>query len=192
MTWWLRPQRQVRRRAVLDRCMHMVVAALAMAMVLLAPGAARAGGNARSPSDPSAALLAAQAWVEQAHAVGSYLEARQAADVVAYVQARQRADLIAYLASRTIPVDWGRWGALHDCEQPGDWYANGGNGADPAGQTFQGGLGMSTGAWQMAVGAAAARGVTLPGSALDATPEQQMTGAQAFYDAHGWAWACPG
>lgn len=89
-----------------------------------------------------------------------------------------------------IAVDWARWQRLHVCEQSDSWYANGRNPADPHRQVFQGGLGMSTGAWQMAVRAAQARGVTLPGSALQASPEEQMTGAQAFYDAHGWGWAC--
>lgn len=87
-------------------------------------------------------------------------------------------------------VDWGRWQRLHGCEQPGNWYANGGNPADPGRQTFQGGLGMSTVAWRMAVRAASNRGIALPVSALQATPRQQMVGAQAFYDAHGWGWSC--
>ncbi len=89
-----------------------------------------------------------------------------------------------------IPVDWARWQRLHICEQRDTWYANGGNPNDPAHQTFQGGLGMSTGAWRMAVNAAANRGVILPVSALSATPEEQMIGAQAFYDAYGWGWEC--
>jgi hypothetical protein len=190
MTWWLRPQRQERRRAFLDRCSRKAVAALAIATVLVAPGAARAEERTETKVDPSAAVLAAQAWVERADAVTSYVAAREAAAVVAYVDALRREQVVAYLAARIIPVDWARWSALHECEQSGDWYANGGNAADAAGQTFQGGLGMSIGAWQAAVGAAAARGVTLPGSALMATPEEQMTGAQAFYDAYGWAWAC--
>lgn len=89
-----------------------------------------------------------------------------------------------------IQVDWARWQRLHECEQPGNWYANGKNKSNPNGPTFQGGLGMSTDAWMMAIIAAANRGVALPVSALDATPEQQMTGAQAFYDVHGWGWSC--
>jgi hypothetical protein len=89
-----------------------------------------------------------------------------------------------------IPTDFARWMRLHNCEQGNTWYANGGNPADPAKQIFQGGLGMSTAAWRMAVSAAANRGVILPASALSATPEQQMVGAQAFYDAHGWGWEC--
>lgn len=89
-----------------------------------------------------------------------------------------------------IPVDWSRWQRLHRCEQPDTWYANGTNPAAPDGLVFQGGLGMSTGAWRMAVGAAARRGVSLPASALAASPEQQMTAAQAFYDAYGWGWGC--
>lgn len=104
----------------------------------------------------------------------------------------ERVAVEAYLEAMRprIAVDWERWQRLHVCEQRDTWYANGGNAADPAHQTFQGGLGMSTVAWQMAVRAAASRGVVLPASALAASPEEQMTGAQAFYDAHGWAWAC--
>jgi hypothetical protein len=89
-----------------------------------------------------------------------------------------------------IPVDWGRWQRLHQCEQPDTWHAHGTNPAAPGGPVFQGGLGMSTSAWRMAVRAAAARGVSLPASALAASPEQQMTAAQAFYDAYGWGWGC--
>lgn len=113
------------------------------------------------------------------------------AAVTEYLAGEARA-IAAYLDAMRpkIAVDWARWERLHVCEQSNTWYANGGNPADGARQIFQGGLGMSTGAWQMAVRAAAARGVTLPSSALAATPEEQMTGAQAFYDAHGWGWAC--
>lgn len=117
-----------------------------------------------------------------------------AADVTAAVAAfvEEQRLIAEYLEAMRpkITVDWARWERLHVCEQSNTWYANGTNPADGARQVFQGGLGMSTGAWQMAVGAAAARGVTLPASALAATPEEQMTGAQAFYDAHGWGWAC--
>jgi hypothetical protein len=77
---------------------------------------------------------------------------------------------------------------LHECEQGDSWYASGyfGNGL-----YGEGGLGMSVDAWRMAVSAAAGRGVTLPISALQASIEQQMMGAQAFYDAYGWGWGCP-
>jgi hypothetical protein len=177
-------------------------AGLTLAVALLAPATARATPNARpnttlnatpnADKDLSAALPAAQAWVERRDALIAYLKARQAADVATYIKAVTEANLAEYLRAMTpiIAVDWGRWEALHNCEQPGDWYANGGNSGDALHLTFQGGLGMSTHAWQMARGAAAARGVTLPNSALAATPEQQMTGAQAFYDAYGWWWAC--
>lgn len=120
--------------------------------------------------------------------------AAEEAEIAAYLAAveAERLAVAAYLEAMRpkIAVDWARWERLHVCEQSNTWYANGGNPRDPARQTFQGGLGMSTGAWQMAVRAAAARGVTLPASALAASPEEQMTGAQAFYDAHGWGWEC--
>jgi len=89
-----------------------------------------------------------------------------------------------------INYDSALWDRLHQCEQPGNWYANGHNPADPYHQLFQGGLGMSTEAWDMAIDAAAERGVTLPSSALDASVDQQMQGAQVFYEDHGWGWAC--
>lgn len=89
----------------------------------------------------------------------------------------------------SIPYDDALWERLHRCEQPDSWYADGYNAADP-GLRFQGGLGMSTQAWQMAIRAAANRGVDLPGSALSASVDQQKQGAQAFYEAHGWGWSC--
>lgn len=87
-------------------------------------------------------------------------------------------------------VDYPRWERLHNCEQPGQWYADGYNSADAAHQRFQGGLGMSTGAWQIARSYAANRGVSLPFSALSASPKQQMIGAQALFNDLGWAWGC--
>jgi hypothetical protein len=174
-----------------------VLACLALVLAFMAPATAHAATKGTPTAktdvekDPYTRLAEAQAWVERANAVREYVEAQQAADIANYVQATQ-ATLAAYLQAMTplIAVDWGRWEALHNCEQPGNWYANGGNAADQLHMTFQGGLGMSTNAWQMALRAAAARGVTLPGSALAATPEEQMTGAQAFFDAYGWWWAC--
>ena len=89
-----------------------------------------------------------------------------------------------------IPVDVALWERLHNCEQSDTWYANGTNSTSSSGMVFQGGLGMATSAWQMAIRAAAARGVTLPRSALESSVFQQMVGAQAFHDAYGWGWAC--
>jgi hypothetical protein len=162
----------------------LILAILAVAGMMGSPAHATSGG----PSDPSLALEHARAWVEQSQQIQDYVAARQREEVGAILRA---VALSEYLASLPyIPVDWARWEALHTCEQPGNWYANGTNPADPDGQVFQGGLGMSTHAWQMAVWAAGARGVTLPESALAATPQEQMTGSQAFFDAYGWAWAC--
>ncbi len=93
-------------------------------------------------------------------------------------------------ANRRIPYDPALWERLHNCEQPGNWYANGHNPADGANQLFQGGLGMSTDAWDMAVRDAAKRGVALPSSALDASIDQQMQGAQVFMEDEGWGWSC--
>lgn len=79
------------------------------------------------------------------------------------------------------------WERIHQCEQADSWYAYGrfGNGLQGGG-----GLGMSDGAWSMAVRAARKWGIELPGFVLDATPEQQMTAAQAFLETYGWAWQC--
>lgn len=89
-----------------------------------------------------------------------------------------------------IIYDSKRWYDLHQCEQGDSWYADGYNSADPGHQRFQGGLGMSTVAWDMAVEDAAQRGVTLPDSALDATIDEQMQGAQVFWEDEGWGWSC--
>jgi hypothetical protein len=94
------------------------------------------------------------------------------------------------LTKPKIPYDAALWERLHVCEQSGNWYANGYNSRDPYHQLFQGGLGMSTEAWDLGVEAAKRRGVTLPDSALDATIDQQMQGAQAFYEDEGWGWEC--
>ncbi len=90
-----------------------------------------------------------------------------------------------------IPYDFALLYGLHNCEQPNSWYASGYNPNDPSHQLFEGGEGMSTPAWIMAVEAAARRGVTLPSSALEASIDQQMEGAQAFIDAYGGGgWSC--
>jgi len=94
------------------------------------------------------------------------------------------------IPSELIPVDVALWERLHICEQSDTWYANGTNPTSSSGMVFQGGLGMAGSAGQMATRAAAARGVTLPGSALNSSVFQQMVGAQAFHDAYGWAWGC--
>jgi hypothetical protein len=103
---------------------------------------------------------------------------------------QQRAEAEGLAPSELLPVDRARWERLHVCEQPDTWYASGVNPGSESGMVFQGGLGMSVGAWQMAVRAAAARGVSLPRSALSASVYQQMVGAQAFYDSYGWGWGC--
>ncbi len=89
-----------------------------------------------------------------------------------------------------IVYDSARWNRLHQCEQADNWYASGYNSADPRHQLFQGGLGMSTEAWSMAVRDAANRGVNLPASALDASIDQQMQAAQVFWEDEGWGWSC--
>jgi hypothetical protein len=111
-------------------------------------------------------------------------------DHVANVLALIDAATQGLVPSELIPVNAELWERLHNCEQPDTWYASGTNPDSESGMVFQGGLGMSIGAWQMAVRAAAARGVSLPRSAMNASVYQQMVGAQAFHDAHGWAWGC--
>jgi hypothetical protein len=111
-------------------------------------------------------------------------------DQVAYLLAAIDAAAQGFVPSALIPVNTDLWERLHNCEQPDTWYASGTNPDSESGTVFQGGLGMSVGAWQMAARAAAARGVSLPRSAMDASVYQQMVGAQAFHDAYGWAWGC--
>lgn len=124
-------------------------------------------------------------------AVVPTLSPSDAAAVVTFVRYVEQTQLSTYLASLGYPIpDRTLWALLHECEEGSEWYANGGNANDSAGQTFQGGLGMSVDATRMGVQAAAARGVILPASALDQTPDQQMQTAQAFFDANGWGWAC--
>lgn len=82
-----------------------------------------------------------------------------------------------------IPYDYAKWIRVHICEQGETWHAGGhfGNGL-PAGGN---GLGFSLYAWRDAVGYAAARGVIIPASGWDASPDQQMQAAQAMLDATG-------
>lgn len=88
--------------------------------------------------------------------------------------------LLRALAAQRISYDRNLWMQVHVCEQGDTWHAGGhfGNGA-PAGGN---GLGFSADAWRQAVGYAADRGVTLPASGWNATPDQQMQAAQAMLD----------
>lgn len=92
------------------------------------------------------------------------------------------------LAPRRIPYNSARWMRVHNCEQPDGWHVGGrfDNGLVSAG----GGLGFSVDAWRMAVDYAARRGVTLPSTMWDATPDEQMQGAQAMLDARGGGPGC--
>jgi hypothetical protein len=92
------------------------------------------------------------------------------------------------LASARIPYNSATWIRVHNCEQPDSWHAGGhfDNGLVSAG----GGLGFSVDAWRLAFRFAARRGVTLPTSMWDATPDEQMQGAQALLDATGGGPAC--
>jgi hypothetical protein len=87
----------------------------------------------------------------------------------------------------TLTVDWALWERIHNCEQPGDWYAYGyfGNGMRGGG-----GLGISDGAWRIAVNNAPKYGIELPGFVLNATPEQQMIAAEVLRATIGWSWGC--
>jgi hypothetical protein len=87
----------------------------------------------------------------------------------------------------TLTVDWALWERIHNCEQLGNWYAYGyfGNGMRGGG-----GLGISDGAWQIAVNNAPKYGIELPGFVLDATPEQQMIAAEVLRATIGWTWGC--
>lgn len=112
--------------------------------------------------------------------------ARQAAAAEA---ARQKAmHTPGAVVDGRIVYDAQLWQALHQCEQAETWHAGGhfGNGLVSGGN----GLGMSQDAWRMAVEDAAHRGVTLPSTGWNATPDQQMQAAQVFYEDEGWGWAC--
>ena len=185
------------------RHLSRLVRVLVLVTFAVAGSTGTPAGAVTSAPDASLALTQAQAFVEATQEIQHYVAARRQAELAAFLQAiaaRQQAEVAAFLQAVAvseflsslphIAVDWARWEALHNCEQPGNWYANGTNPADPNGQVFQGGLGMSTHAWQMAVAAAGSRGLTLPTSALAATPEEQMIGSQAFFDAYGWGWEC--
>lgn len=82
-----------------------------------------------------------------------------------------------------IPYNYSMWMRVHNCEQPETWHAGGhfGNGLPSGGN----GLGFSLYAWRDGVRYAARRGVILPASGWDATPDQQMQVAQAMLDATG-------
>lgn len=163
---------------------------LVVAGLSVPSGVARGGRSSPALVTPKVELLSTvsqQGPGDNPDLLGAGADARAA--FLAELEAQAVAAYLEAVRPR-IMVDWARWERLHVCEQSDTWYANGGNAADPARQVFQGGLGMSTAAWQLAVRAAATRGVTLPSSALAGSPEEQMTGAQAFYDAYGWGWEC--
>ena len=72
---------------------------------------------------------------------------------------------------------WARWGPVHDCEQPGDWYA--------AGRTrdgyFEGGLGIERSLYRDIRGH----------SALQDSPVDQMRVAEVVLGRYGpSAWGC--
>ena len=72
---------------------------------------------------------------------------------------------------------WARWGPVHDCEQPGNWYA--------AGRTsdgyFEGGLGIAASLYRSITGH----------SALQDSPVDQMRTAEVVLSRYGpSAWAC--
>lgn len=157
-----------------------LVAALAGVWVLDS-GSREAGVAAAAKAPP---IVIPMVDYDEQHAIE-----QDRAAVAAYLAAVDAENVRLYLDAMRpkITVDWARWQRLHQCEQADSWYAYGyfGNGLRGGG-----GLGMSDGAWTMAVNAARARGVELPGHVLQATPEEQMTAAQAFYDAYGWGWGC--
>lgn len=119
--------------------------------------------------------------------------------VVTYIQAvamQQLGDYLKavaleeYLASLPrINVDVAHWTAINRCEESGTWVNDGWT----RDGHFQGGLGMSVDAWNEVVAEAPAYGVTLPPSSNQATPFEQMEGAQLLYNrVGGGGWACKG
>lgn len=82
--------------------------------------------------------------------------------------------------ARDAALNRAHWTAIHNCEEPGNWYAAG----STSDGYFEGGLGISRQAW-------AENSQGEPASALQATPEQQMEVANRIRARFGdGAWAC--
>lgn len=103
-------------------------------------------------------------------------------DAIAWIDGLRRAEEVARWAEAVEAAEaahlFARWGPVHDCEQPGDWYA--------AGRTehgyFEGGLGIHVDLYQSIAGH----------SALLDSPLDQMRVAEIALARVGLgAWACP-
>ncbi len=134
------------------------VAALVVTVGLGAAPAAAADGSDSAPNPW--AIGDAVAWIDgvrRAEAVARWAEAVAAAEV---------AHLVA------------RWGRVHDCEQPGNWYAAG----PTSDGYFEGGLGIHVDLYRSIAGR----------SALLDSPLEQMRVAEIALGRVGrGAWACP-
>lgn len=131
----------------------------ALAVVAGFGGAPAAAADSDAAPNPWA-LGDAMAWIDglrRAEAVARWTEA---------VAAAEAARLVA------------RWGPVHDCEQPGDWYA--------AGPTehgyFEGGLGIHVDLYQSIAGHSAL---------LDSPLDQMRVAEIALARVGRGAWACP-
>jgi hypothetical protein len=142
-----------------------------LAVALAASGGVVAAAEPEPPPPPavtggSASLFGLPAWVFY---------------VLEWQDQAQRSAALEFIVASVLHerLDW-RWLPVHNCEQPGNWYA--------AGRTssgyFEGGLGISRPTWDKF-------NAGLPESALDATPLEQMIVAQRVYDYYGpSAWGC--
>jgi hypothetical protein len=96
-------------------------------------------------------------------------------DVVAWVNNIRWAEAVAAAEIAHLTA---RWGPVHDCEQPGDWYA--------AGRTkhgyFEGGLGIHVDLYQSIAGHSAL---------LDSPIEQMRVAEIALARVGRGAWECP-
>lgn len=144
-----------------------LAAVAALSLCLGVAVAARGGGGTRER--PSAAppqeVQRAQNPVPNPWAVG---------DAVAYAELVAWARAVAAEEARL----WARWGPLHDCEQPGDWYAAGGT----SDGYFEGGLGIHHELYKSIAGHSAL---------LDSPLEQMRVADLALARVGRGAWACP-
>jgi hypothetical protein len=152
----------------LVRIAELFIAAIGVATLAVAGSPALAGAD---PEETSAPRQDGQAFPNP-WAVHEYLIWHQAVTAAQYVEAMLKAEQAAEEARL-----WARWGPVHDCEQPGNWYAAG---RTPHGY-FEGGLGIERSLYRKIRGH----------SALLDSPIDQMRVAEIALAWYGpSAWAC--
>lgn len=140
-----------------------MAAVAALAIIVGVAAAARSGGGTRerpSVAPPASEFVAPNPWAVN--------------DAVAYAELVVWQQAVAAEEARL----WARWGPLHDCEQPGDWYAAGGT----SDGYFEGGLGIHHELYKSIAGHSAL---------LDSPLEQMRIADIALARVGRGAWACP-